>query len=83
MRIPRDAEVLFVVFLASQGIACYSASITCCEQPASCCEQPAVYQVACIVQNPGPAHVKARNHILRNWIPVDLQCLAGFHLNAD
>ena len=52
--------------------------------------------MACFVHNPGPAHVKALDHILRylagtgdlclivgNWTPVDLRFLAGFHLNAD
>ena len=55
-----------------------------------------VHQVARFVHNPGPAHVKALDHILRylagtgdlclivgNWTPVDLRFLAGFHLNAD
>jgi len=52
--------------------------------------------VARFVHNPGPAHVKALDHILRylagtsnlcliigNWTPVDRRFLLGFHLNAD
>ena len=55
--------------------------------------------MACFVHNPGSTYVKALDHILRylagigstgdlglivgNWTPVDLEYLAGFHLNAD
>ena len=55
-----------------------------------------VHQVARFVHNPGPAHVKALDHILRylagtadlcliigNWTDVDYRFLAGFHVNAD
>jgi hypothetical protein len=55
--------------------------------------------VACFIHNPGPAHVKSLDDILRylaetpesvdlclivgNWTPVDLKFLDCFHLNAD
>ena len=52
--------------------------------------------MARFVHNPGPAHVKALDHIFRylagtsdlcliigNWTPVDRRFLLGFHLNAD
>jgi hypothetical protein len=55
-----------------------------------------VHQVARLVHNPGPAHVKALDHIFRylagtgdlclivgNWTPIDHRFLVGFHLNAD
>ena len=55
-----------------------------------------VHQVARFVHNPGPAHIKALDHILRylagtgdlcliigNWTAVDLRFLAVFHVNAD
>ena len=56
------------------------------------------HQLACFVtvHNPGPAHVKALDHILRylagnghlcfiieNWTAVDLQFLAGHYVNAE
>jgi hypothetical protein len=54
-----------------------------------------VHQVARFVHNPGSAHVKALDHILRyfagtgdlclivgNWTPVDRRFLVGFHVNA-
>jgi hypothetical protein len=55
-----------------------------------------VHQVGCFVHNPGPAHVKAIDHILRylagtvnfclivgNWTLFDLLFLACFNVNAD
>jgi hypothetical protein len=55
-----------------------------------------VHRVARFVHNPGPAHVKALDHILRyfagtfdpcliigNWTSVDRRFLLGFHLYAD
>jgi hypothetical protein len=55
-----------------------------------------VHQMARFVNNPGSAHVKALDHILRylagtgdlclivgNWTPVDRRFLVGFHLYAD
>ena len=57
---------------------------------------PSVHQVARFVHNPGPAHIKALDHILRylagtadlcliigHWTDVDYLFLAGFHVNAD
>ena len=54
------------------------------------------HQLARFVHNPGPAHIKALDHILRylagtgdlclivgNWTAVDLRFLAGFHGNVD
>ena len=55
-----------------------------------------VHQVGCFVHNPGPAHVKAIDHISRylagsvnfclivgNWTLFDLLFLACFNVNAD
>jgi hypothetical protein len=68
---------------------------------ASCCWPRldlthSVHQLAHFVHNPGPAHVKAFDHILHylagtcdlfiiigNWTSVDRRFLLGFHLNAD
>ncbi len=56
----------------------------------------AVHQVVCFVHNPGPAHVKALDHILRylagtdnlclfigHSTSVDLRFLVGLHSNPD
>ena len=55
-----------------------------------------VHQLARVVHNPGPSHIKALDHVLRylagtvdlclivgNWTPADLQYPAGFHANVD
>jgi hypothetical protein len=56
----------------------------------------AVHQLSRIVHNPGPAHVKALDHLLRylagtvdlafivgNWTDIDRSFPSGFHGNAD
>jgi hypothetical protein len=56
----------------------------------------AVHQLSRIVHNPGPAHVKALDHLLHylagtvdlafivgNWTDIDKSFPSGFHGNAD
>ena len=56
----------------------------------------AVHQLSRIVHNPGPAHIKALDHLLRylagtmdlvfvvgNWTEIDRKFPSGFHGNAD